>query len=360
MKKFIIKIPESVQTYPIIIGEGLLEISDSYFDFAKYSSITIITGHDIPEKWLNKLTKSLPAKTHIIKIPAGEKSKNINTVIDIWNKLQQFGMDRKSLVINLGGGVICDLGGFAASTFLRGIDFLQIPTTVLAQVDASVGGKVGFNFNNIKNYIGLFRQPIGVIVDVETLSTLPKRVFEQGFGEIIKHGLIADKEYFDLVTSKKPSEFNTSELTQIFAKSIEIKTNIVQADEREQGIRRLINFGHTIGHALESLSFDTKNPLLHGEAVHLGMIVETKISEMLNILDKNEASRIIKSLSATGLPVQIPQMDINKILEKLKLDKKSVKKEINWTLLKSKGEAVINQKVDDNIVKSAIKLIFKK
>lgn len=359
MNKIIIKIPQPEQSYPIMIGEELLELSGSYFDFYKYSAVTIITGTDIPETWIAKLSKSLSLKANVYKIPAGEKSKNINTVIDIWDKLREFEMDRKSLVINLGGGVICDMGGFAASTFLRGIDFLQIPTTLLAQVDASVGGKVGINFRNNKNYIGLFRQPIGVMIDVETLSTLPKRDYEQGFAEIIKHGLIADKEYFDLVTSKKPLEFSRSELVQIITRSIEIKAGIVQADEKEAGIRKLVNFGHTVGHALESLSFDTGRPLLHGEAVHLGMVVETKISELNNLITKTVSDQIINRLASSGLPVHIPPVDMNQILDKIKLDKKSVKKQVNWTLLKNIGEAVINQKVDDRTVESAIKHIFK-
>lgn len=359
MKKLKVNIRGITHKYPIIIGENLIETIDSLFDFARYSQIAIITGSNIPGLWLKKLREALPSETRVIIVPAGEKEKNINSVIAIWNELQKFRMDRKSLVINLGGGVICDMGGFAASTFLRGIDFLHIPTTVLAQVDASVGGKVGINLNNIKNYIGVFQQPVGVIIDVNTLSTLPKRFFDQGFAELIKHGLIADKAFFELATSKKPQEFNTSELTQMMAKSCEIKARIVEEDQKEHGIRRIVNFGHTIGHAIESLSLETKNPLLHGEAVNIGMISETKISELAGLLSSEESAIIYKSLSRTGLPVSVSGISARDILKDLKLDKKTIRGQINWTLLESIGHAVINRKVDEKIVKLALEQIAK-
>lgn len=354
MKKLIVTIKEKPQSYPIIIGEDLIETIDSLFDFGKYSKIVIITGANVAKEWLPKLQEALPSESFSIVAHSGEKSKNIETVISIWNQLQKLEMDRKSLVINLGGGVICDMGGFAASTYLRGIDFLQIPTTVLAQVDASSGGKVGINFNNIKNYIGVFQQPIGVIIDVNTLSTLPKRVYNQGFAEVIKHGLIADRAYFDFVTSKKSQDFNTSELTQMLAKSNEIKAKIVEEDQREQGLRKVVNFGHTVGHAIESLSFETDAPYLHGEAVHIGMLVETKISELVNLLKPEEANVVYDRLSKTGLPVSVGDMKIDDILKKLKLDKKVIKGQVNWTLLDSIGHAVFNQKVDDEIVREAL------
>ena len=358
MKKLLVTIREKPQIYPIVIGEGLIETIDSIIDFAQYSKIVIITGNNVPSKWVKSLQESLPFESNVITIPAGEKYKCIDTVVSIWNKLQKLGIDRKALIVNLGGGVICDMGGFAASTYLRGTDFLQIPTTLLAQVDASVGGKVGINFNNIKNYIGLFQQPIGVIIDVTTLSTLPERIFNQGFGEIIKHGLIADREYFDFATSKKPQEFNTSELTQLLAKSLEIKAKIVEEDQKEKGLRKLINFGHTVGHAIESLSFETKNPLLHGEAVHIGMMAETKISELLGLLSPEEAAIIYERLSQTGLPVSIKKVKPEDVITKLRMDKKSVAGQIKWTLLQSIGQAIINQKVDEDVVLQALETIL--
>jgi 3-dehydroquinate synthase len=359
MKKLIVTIQEKPQIYPIIIGEDLIETIDSLFHFSKYSKIAIISGNNMPREWLTKLQESLPFESFLILVPSGEKAKTIDTVINIWNQFQKLGLDRNSLVINLGGGVICDMGGFAASTYLRGIDFLQIPTTILAQVDASVGGKTGINFNGIKNYIGAFQQPIGVVIDVNTLSTLPERVYTQGFAEIIKHGLIADRAYFDFVSSKKPKDFNTSELTQMLAKSNEIKTKIVEEDQKERGIRKIVNFGHTIGHAIESLSFETDTPFLHGEAVLLGMLVETKISELTDLLQPEEAAIIYERLSKLGLPVSVSKIKTEDILKKIKTDKKVVKGQVNWTLLDSIGHAIINQKVDDKIVKKALATVVK-
>lgn len=358
MKKFIVSIREKPRDYPVVIGETLLETCDALFDFGKYSNITVITGADIPERWLQKLRGSLPDDTQVIKLPAGEKYKNIETVIGIWDEFNKLGLDRKSLILNLGGGVICDVGGFAASTYMRGIDFIQIPTTVLAQVDASVGGKVGVNFKNIKNYIGLFRQPVGVIIDVNTLSTLPQRIYDQGFAEIYKHGLINDRAYFEFATSKKPKDFNTSELTQILAKSVEIKSKIIEEDQTEHGIRRIINFGHTVGHAIESLSLETKNPLLHGEAVQIGMLAETKISQLSGLLPVEEAEFIYERLSQTGLPLKVKNIKIPDIISKLSMDKKSVKGQINWTLLKSAGIGIIDQKVDNKTVLEALKSVI--
>jgi 3-dehydroquinate synthase len=359
MKKLIVKIKEEKKICPVIIGGNLIGTIDSLFSFGKYSKIAIITGENIPEKWVNLLRESLNCDSSLIVIPGNEKSKNINTVIYIWSQLKKLGLDRKSLVINLGGGVICDLGGFAASTYLRGIDFLQIPTTVLAQVDASVGGKLGFNFENVKNYIGVFQQPIGVVVDVDVLSTLPRRIYDQGFGEIIKHGLVADRAYFEFVTSKAPAEFNASELTQILSKSNEIKVDIVSKDHKENGIRKLINFGHTIGHAIESLSLDTDDPFLHGEAVHLGLVVETKISELMGLLTKEDAEIVYDKLSHTGLPIYVSNISAQDIMEKLGLDKKVVKGKVNWTLLEGIGHAVYDKKVDNSVVEQALKTILK-
>ncbi len=359
MKKLLVTIQEKPQVYPIIIGEDLIGTIDSLFHFSKYSKIAIISGNNMPKEWLKKLQGALPFESFPILVPSGEKAKTIDTVINIWNQFQKLGLDRNSLVINLGGGVICDMGGFAASTYLRGIDFLQIPTTVLAQVDASVGGKTGINFNGIKNYIGAFQQPIGVVIDVNTLSTLSERVYTQGFAEIIKHGLIADRAYFDYVTSKKPKDFNTSELTQMLAKSNEIKARIVEEDQKERGIRKIVNFGHTIGHAIESLSFETDKPYLHGEAVLLGMIVETKISELTGLLKLEDAAIIYARLSELGLPVSVNNIRTSDILKKIKTDKKVVKGQVNWTLLDSIGHAIINQKVDDKIVEKALATVVK-
>lgn len=340
--------------YPIFIGVGLLEKINALVDTAKYSKTVIVTDKNIQLSLVQNLQSAIPIANSVVILDSGEQQKDLRNVQKVWKALKDSGCDRKSLVINLGGGVIGDIGGFAAATFKRGIDFLQIPTTLLAQVDASVGGKTGINFLGIKNLIGTFQQPIGVICDVDTLSTLPHREFVSGFAEVIKHGLIADKNYFKLVTAKKPQDFSQKELIKIIEKSCQIKVGIVTQDEKENGLRKLLNFGHTIGHAIESLSQKTDNPLLHGEAVSIGMVAEGKISNLLGLLSGEEYKQLEQAIKKAGLPIKVSGLEVNQILEKIISDKKNEKGQINWTLLQGIGRAIFNQKVDDSIVVSVL------
>lgn len=338
----------------IFVGSKLLEKFNSLIDITKYTKILLVVDSNVPKALVEKIKSGSHGKVSILFLKSGEEHKNLKSVVKIWEALKDFGCDRKSLVINAGGGVIGDIGGFAASTYMRGIDFLQIPTTLLAQVDASVGGKVGINFAGIKNLIGTFQQPIAVIIDVDTLSTLPEREFISGFGEIIKHGLIADKKYFQFVTSKKPLDFTQKELTEIVEKSCKIKMDLVARDEKETGPRKLLNFGHTIGHAIESLSQEMNHPSLHGEAVSIGMMIEGKISNLIGLLSDENLKILEQSIIHAGLPTKIPDIPISKILNKIKSDKKNEKGKVNWTLLRQIGKAEINQKVPDEIIRRAL------
>lgn len=330
----------------IYIGSGLIKNIGRLVNIKKYSKIFVITDPAVDKYCFSEFKKSSLQIEKII-ISAGEKAKNIETVKKIWQTLLFAGCDRKSLIINLGGGAILDVGGFAAATYERGIDFMQIPTTLLAQVDASVGGKTAVNFAGIKNLIGSFNQPIAIVCDINFLSTLPDREFISGFAEIIKHGLIADEKYFDFVTSKKPKAFSQEELVKIVLGSVKIKTGIVAKDEKEIGQRRLLNFGHTIGHAIEALSQNTNSPLLHGEAVSIGMVAEAKISGV-------GVDKIKQVLINAGLPVDLPNFPKEAILAKIKSDKKSEKGEINWTLLQNIGKAIYDQKVMESTIRKAL------
>lgn len=355
MKKIYVRIKNNrSQDYPIFIGNGLLMKISSLIDLIKYSKALIVTDKNIPSILIQDLQTSLPIESSIVMLDASEQHKDIESIKKIWEKLQSFGCDRKSLVVNLGGGVIGDIGGFAAATFMRGIDFLQIPTTLLSQVDASVGGKVGINFLGIKNLIGTFQQPIAVIIDIKTLSSLPPREFISGFAEIIKHGLIADKDHFQFAISKKPRDFSENELLDIIEKSCKIKAAMVSKDEKEESIRKILNFGHTIGHAIESLSQKTNKPLLHGEAISIGMVVEGRISNLLGLLSDKDLLQLEESIVHAGLPNKIPDFEIDEILEKMQSDKKSEKGKINWILLKEIGKAIYNQEVNSAIVKKVL------
>ncbi len=335
--------------YQVYIGSKIIADLSNFLSLDSYSKIIVIADEKVPDTFLKPYPKIL--------ISSGEINKNIDTVQIIWQRLLDLGADRKTLVINLGGGVIGDMGGFAASTYMRGIEFLQIPTTLLSAVDASVGGKVGIDFQGVKNLIGSFNQPIGVVIDVETFQSLPEREFISGFGEIIKHGIIAEEPYFKLVTSKKPQDFSNLELIEIIKRSCQIKAQIISSDEKELGSRKLLNFAHTIGHALESASLTTGSPLLHGEAVSIGMIAEAKLSQELGLINENVLEEIKESLVNAGLPVKTSLKDIDLLISLISKDKKSDGGKINWTLIKGIGEAVINQTVDEQKVRTALAFI---
>lgn len=357
MKQITFTINKKEHQYLISVGQNLLEKVPEIVDLSRYSSIFVITDEVIAKYFLPKLLEQLPNGTKHISVPPGEKAKNIQTLQTIWNAMKDAELDRKSLVINLGGGVIGDMGGFAASTYMRGIAFMQIPTTLLSQIDASVGGKTGIDFAGIKNLIGTFNQPIAVIIDVKTLESLPKRELISGFGEMIKHGLIADKAYFEKVTSKAPLEFSQEELIELIAQSCATKKELIEQDETESGVRKIVNFGHTVGHAIEALSLESDNPLLHGEAVSIGMIAEAKISQMQNMLSIEDFQTIENALTNAGLPTAISGLQTEDIIKKMQSDKKNFSGQINFTLLQTIGKGVINQKASEEIIKQAIAYI---
>lgn len=361
MRKIILKTSSNgrSKSYPIFIGNNLMGKIAELYDLKKYSQAFIVTDQNTKPLFLKALMATLPIYANFIALPSGEKEKHVGNIQKIWMAMHGALCDRKTLVINLGGGVMGDLGGFAASTYMRGIDFLNIPTTLLAQVDASIGGKTGFDFSGIKNLIGTFDQPKAIIIDVQTLKTLPKREFLSGFAEIIKHGLIKDKKHFDKVTSEPPLQFSQDELIDIIKQSCEIKAEIVECDEMENGPRKLLNFGHTIGHAIEALSLETTNPLLHGEAISIGMFAEAKISHLMKMLSASDLRLIQQSLINADLPISVTNIKIDQIIKKIQSDKKNENRKINFTLLQGIGEAKINQNVPDAILLQVLREVTK-
>lgn len=359
MKIITIKEKLENKSSSIFIGSELLEKIETIQNLNGFSNVFIVTDKNLEPILLKKLITTLHVATSHIVLNPGEITKTIESIEQIWKAMHRAHCDRKTLVINLGGGVIGDMGGFAASTYMRGVSFLNIPTTLLAQVDASIGGKTGIDFDGIKNLIGTFNQPIAVVVDPQTLISLPKREFVSGFGEIIKHGLITDKKHFLAATAKQPMLFSQIELQNIITRSIEIKANVVTRDKTENGFRKILNFGHTIGHAIEALSLETPHPLLHGEAVSIGMIAEAKISQILGLLSESDFLKIHIALSNSGLPTSISGIAINSILEKIISDKKNNGKKTNFTLLQKIGRAIINQNVSQEIIIEALRQVTK-
>lgn len=354
MKKISIQIKGSTRqtTYTIYVGVGLIEQIRSLIPLHRYTKFIIVTGNKTPTIFVKKLRATLPRENEVVSIATGEKHKNIENVTKIWEMFHDIDCDRKSLVINLGGGVITDLGGFSASTYLKGIQYVNIPTTLLGQVDASNGGKTGINFDGAKNLIGSFQSPIGVIDDISTLATLPKREFISGFGEIIKHGLIRDEKYFQFVTSKKPLEFSREELTTIVERSCEIKAHSIIKDVWEIGSGKILHFGHTVGHVIETESQQSAHPILHGEAVLLGMIVETKLSFLLGLLSKEACDVIEQRLGAVDLPALGSKISISALSKRLLSSNATGKAQ--WTLLKRIGHAIIRHHVSDDVITKAL------
>ncbi|MBR2141396.1 MAG: 3-dehydroquinate synthase [Rickettsiales bacterium] len=334
----------------VFIEKNIINNIGEYVDFSNFSKIVVLTDENlIKSGWLKKISIG-----EFIEIKSGEINKNLNTVSYIWEKMNTYKMDRKSLLINLGGGVVCDLGGFCASTYMRGIKFIQIPTTLLSQVDASVGGKTGFDFMGVKNLIGSFTEPYRVLIDSNTLDTLPKREYVSGLAEVIKYGIIYDKQFFDYFENNIDGIDNN----YIITKSCEIKEKVVLNDPKEGGIRKILNFGHTIGHSVESCSLKTENPLLHGEAVAIGMVAESLIARELGFINDEEMKKIEKTINMYGLPTKY-NGNFEQVYEGIFKDKKNVSGKVKWVLPKTIGNSVFDVDVDENIVKMAIKSILK-
>ena len=364
MKTINVSIQHVSKKYAVIIGEHLIATLSNLISLEHYSQTYIITDSTVASHYLEPVTKALKEsfsndKIHSYIFDAGEKSKQLSTVEKIYLNMAEKNLDRKSVVINLGGGVVTDLGGFAASTFLRGLPFINISTTLEGMVDASVGGKTGVNLGNKKNYVGTFSQPIAVIADISTLSTLPTRILIQGYSEVIKHGLIADKKYFEEVSQKPFTEFDSNKQIDIIGRSIEIKADIVRQDEYELSTRKLLNFGHTIGHVLESLSFSSSSPLYHGEAVAIGMVAEAKIAALSGMISDGDFNKIESALETVGLPIKYTApTSVDEVYDLLSTDKKNIGGKIKWTLLSSIGTGEENVEIGESFVRKAIAYIL--
>jgi 3-dehydroquinate synthase len=343
--------------YPIYFSENGYQNLNAHLAASKYSAVFIITDTHSNEFCLPRLLPYLEVEIpiEIIEFESGENSKNIDTCVQIWNVLTELGADRKSLIINLGGGVVTDLGGFVASTFKRGIDFMHIPTTLLAMVDASVGGKNGVDLGNLKNQVGVINVPVMVLIDTVYLETLPQNEMRSGLAEMLKHGLIADKKYWEQFLDLGKIDF--ADFDSLIFRSIEIKNEIVLQDPTENGIRKALNFGHTLGHAIESyfLENDNKTTLLHGEAIAAGMILESFLSMKKGLLDENEFNQIKSVISGIFEPIAFEGNDLYPILELLIHDKKNEYGTIQFALIEGIGAIKINQIVENELIIEAFK-----
>lgn len=332
------------RSYPIAIGPGLLDDPDAMRRMIPGSHVAIVTNTVVAPLYLERLVATLKAAgkgSYSIVLPDGEEEKNWQNLMRIFDALLERKSDRKITLVALGGGVIGDMTGYAAASYMRGVPFVQVPTTLLAQVDSSVGGKTGINHPLGKNMIGAFYQPQAVLADTDTLNTLPNRELSAGLAEVIKHGAIIDPAFFDWIEASMPKLLakDAAALSYAVQRSCEIKADVVRQDEREGGLRAILNFGHTFGHAIESgLGY---GEWLHGEAVGCGMVMAAELSLRLGYLGQIERDRIVAVVEAAALPTVAPDLGTERWLELMQVDKKNEGGLIKFILLKPLGKAVV-------------------
>jgi len=333
--------------YPIRIGAGLLD-EGSWRGALRGRHALVVTDDRVAPLYLARVERALGALTHdSIVLPAGEASKTLEHTARVLDALAGLGASRDAAVIALGGGVVGDLAGFAAATWMRGVDFVQLPTTLLAMVDSSVGGKTGVNIAAGKNLVGAFHQPRAVFIDTTTLATLPGREYAAGLAEVVKYGAIGDADFFAWLEANADAleARDGDALAEAIGFSCRYKAGVVARDEREQGERALLNFGHTFGHALEAER--GYGDLLHGEAVAIGMVLAAKLSAALGRAPAEDADRLARLLSRFGLPVAPPRADADALLARMRLDKKNVSGRLRLILWRGIGKAEIAPDIDE-------------
>jgi 3-dehydroquinate synthase len=344
------------RSYPIMIGAGLLDEASTWSACPQSSSALIVTNTTVAPLYLKRLQAALAARhkaIHVVVLPDGEEYKTWQTLNLIFDALLQNTCDRKTVMYALGGGVVGDMTGFAAASYMRGVPFVQVPTTLLAQVDSSVGGKTAINHPLGKNMIGAFYQPLSVVCDLDTLKTLPQRELSAGLAEIIKYGPIADMVFLDWIESNLDALLarEPEALAHAVKRSCEIKAWVVGQDEREAGVRAILNFGHTFGHAIESgLGY---GEWLHGEGVGCGMVMAAHLSQRMGMIDTALVARLTELIARAGLPTIGPRLGADRYLDLMRVDKKAEAGELRFVLIDKPGSAVMRA-APDRLVREVI------
>lgn len=347
------------RSYPVYVGDRLLGRSDLFEPHINGRQIMVVTNDRVAPLYLTKTVSGIDkARIESVVLPDGEEHKNLTVLNCIFDALLERRCGRDTTIVALGGGVVGDMAGFAAACYQRGVPFLQVPTTLLAQVDSSVGGKTGVNHALGKNMIGAFHQPACVVADIDTLATLDERELRAGLAEVIKYGLIGDSEFFEWLEGHVDALLgrDPESLTHAICRSCENKAKLVSADEREAGSRALLNLGHTFGHAIETgLGYGT---WLHGEAVAAGMCQAADLSARLGYLDRDAVARIEKLLSGVGLPVRAPlELEPERMLELMSVDKKIRNASMRLVLLRAIGDAFITDSIDSDDLNATLTAI---
>lgn len=339
------KIPQQ-----IIIDPSLTALNSYISAQSNKKRFIILVDNHTQQYCLPYVLEQSPAliQPDIIEIPAGEQNKNTDQLLFILSQLTQMNADKNACLINLGGGVICDIGAFAASIYKRGISYLHVPTTLLAQIDASIGGKNGIDFQGYKNLLGTIGFPELTVISKKFLDTLPQKELKSGIAEAFKHGLIADKEFWNQIRTTPLDQIDL-----IISRSVEIKESIVAKDPYEIGLRKILNAGHTIGHAIEAIKLATESTVTHGEAVAAGLIIESYISKELGYLPESEWVEIEKTIVEFFGTIDVKQIDIDALLLQMKQDKKNQQNHIHFSLIRKIGDASFNDTCSDEIILKA-------
>ncbi|MCL6503849.1 MAG: 3-dehydroquinate synthase [Pirellulales bacterium] len=355
----VVKVPLGERSYSILIGAGLLKQAGEWVrTVTPTDHVVVITDSHVSELYCLPIQLTLVSaglRTHALGVKPGERSKSPWYLERLWEDLVSFNTTRNSVVVALGGGVVGDLAGFVAATFARGLRFLQIPTTLLAQVDSSVGGKVGINLSSAKNMVGAFWQPAGVLADTDTLTTLPKREYRAGLAEVVKYGAALDEAFFAWLEERALllRSQDLEELDYVIARCCELKATIVVEDERETtGRRAVLNYGHTFAHAFETLT--GYGTLLHGEAVAMGMACAARLAQRLGMIDAATVRRQNRLLKRLRLPTTPPKLDVDKALAVMRHDKKAVGDRLRFVLLESLGRATLVEDVPIDDVRAVL------
>jgi 3-dehydroquinate synthase len=353
-----VRVNLSNNSYDVIIGAGLLAQAGARLKELGFSGkAVIVTDSTVKKLYGDTLKGSLTGsgfQVLLIDVPPGEEQKSLETAGRLYNELTDFYAERNTPILGLGGGVIGDLTGFVAATYMRGVPLIQIPTTLLAQGDSSIGGKTAVNHGQLKNKVGAFYHPRLTISDITTLKTLSKRELSDGLSEIIKHGVILDGEFFNYLETNlaKVRALDELVLEKIVARSAAIKAGVVEKDELDLGLRNILNYGHTVGHAIESVS---NLKVWHGEAVAIGMLAEAAISNKMGIFDKTELKRLEAVIAGAGLPNRIPSLPIKEMMQAMQHDKKIVQGKIKFVLPRKIGEVFITDEVKPSIVEEVLR-----
>jgi len=354
-----VRVDLAERSYDIEIGTGNLGgVGRFLARRSKVSHAVLVTDDNVQEPHALAAAESLAGEqlqVDVISVEPGEPSKSLDVAAGLWEGLLELGADRRSVVVAVGGGVVGDLAGLIAATYARGLRFLQVPTSLLAQVDSSVGGKVGINLPEAKNMVGAFKQPLGVLIDTATLETLPPREYRAGLGEVVKYGVILDAELFDFLEAnvEKLNRHDHDTLVHVVARCCRLKADVVEQDELEEsGLRAVLNYGHTFAHAFETLA--GYGEILHGEAVAMGMLCASRLAERLGRVDDAFTGRQRELLAALGLPVETPGLDRDEILESMMHDKKVRHGKLRFVLPREMGHVELVDDVDLADVRGAL------